>query len=272
MSEPTPMTIETRPGRAPAPPQTAARHRSIVPPGTGPGPRRRRRAAPARGSGQADRHGALRRRPRLPRRLVRRDDPLDRAHARLLGIDLDPDFDWTTVAVVTAADIPGDNVVASIADDQPILVPVGGEIRHQAEPIALLAAADRETLRAAKAGGSACGPSRCRPVFDPAQPRRSSSPSSSSPRATSTPALAEADLVVEGTYRVGHQEQLYIENNAMIAVPREDGGITVHGSLQCPYYVHKALKRGLGLERRARPRWSRRRPAAGSAARRSTRR
>ena len=60
--------------------------------------------------------------------------------------------------------------------------------------------------------------------------------------------LAAADLVVEGTYRVGHQEQLYIENNAMIAVPRDDGGVTVHGSLQCPYYVHKALKRGLGLD------------------------
>ena len=34
----------------------------------------------------------------------------------------------------------------------------------------------------------------------------------------------------------------------MIAVPRADGGVTVHGSLQCPYYVHKALKRGLGLD------------------------
>ncbi len=62
-------------------------------------------------------------------------------------------------------------------------------------------------------------------------------------------ALAEDGLeVIEATYRVGHQEQLYIENNAMIAVPREDGGMTVHGSLQCPYYVHKALRTGLGLD------------------------
>ena len=85
-------------------------------------------------------------------------------------------------------------------------------------------------------------------------------------------ALAAADVVVEGTYRVGHQEQLYIENNAMIALPREDGGITVHGSLQCPYYVHKALIAGMGARRRASSRSCRRRPAAGSAARRSTRR
>ena len=64
-------------------------------------------------------------------------------------------------------------------------------------------------------------------------------------------AMAAADLVVEGTYRVGHQEQLYIENQAMIAVPRDDGGVTVHGSLQCPYYVHKALKRARAQRRQA---------------------
>ena len=53
--------------------------------------------------------------------------------------------------------------------------------------------------------------------------------------------------MIEGTYRVGHQEQLYIENQAMIAMPREDGGITVHGSLQCPYYIHKAMKWALKM-------------------------
>src|SRR5918912_1146183 len=33
----------------------------------------------------------------------------------------------------------------------------------------------------------------------------------------------------------------------MIAVPREDGGVAVTGSLQCPYYIHKAMKRALRL-------------------------
>ena len=61
-------------------------------------------------------------------------------------------------------------------------------------------------------------------------------------------AFAAADLILEGEYRVGHQEQLYIENNAMIAVPTDDGGVTVHGSLQCPYYVHAALRRGLAMD------------------------
>ena len=33
----------------------------------------------------------------------------------------------------------------------------------------------------------------------------------------------------------------------MIAVPEANGGMTVHGSLQCPYYVHNALKALLDL-------------------------
>lgn len=170
------------------------------------------------------------------------------AHARFVALDLDPAFDWSSVVVVTAADIPGDNVVSSIKADQPILVPLDGEIQHHAEPLALLAATDRATLRAARQAV------RVRmeplpPVFDPLVSEHFFAAyelASGDPDA----AFAAADLILEGEYRVGHQEQLYIENNAMIAVPSADGGVTVHGSLQCPYYVHTALKRGLGIDDR----------------------
>ena len=88
------------------------------------------------------------------------------AHARFVALDLDPAFDWSTVIVVTAADIPGDNIVSSIKADQPILVPIGGEIQHHAEPLALLAAPDRATLRAAR--HAAHGRTEPLPaVFDP---------------------------------------------------------------------------------------------------------
>ena len=46
---------------------------------------------------------------------------------------------------------------------------------------------------------------------------------------------------MEGDYETGAQEQLYIEPQGVIAESSADGGITVQGSLQCPYYVHKAL-------------------------------
>ena len=55
------------------------------------------------------------------------------------------------------------------------------------------------------------------------RPRRPSSSRSASTRATSTPDWRAADLVVEGEYRLGHQEQLYIEPNGVIAVPDDDG-------------------------------------------------
>ena len=139
------------------------------------------------------------------------------AHATFTALDLDPGYDWSSVVVVTAADIPGDNIVSSIKADQPILVPVGGEICHHAEPLALLAAPDRATLRAARA---AVDP---RTVSLPAvfDPLASDHVFAAYELASGDPdaAFAAADLILEGEYRVGHQEQLYIENNAMIAVP-----------------------------------------------------
>ena len=54
-------------------------------------------------------------------------------------------------------------------------------------------------------------------------------------------AWAGADFIVEGEYESGAQEQLYIEPQGMIAVANPSDGVTVWGSLQCPYYIHKAL-------------------------------
>jgi CO/xanthine dehydrogenase Mo-binding subunit len=170
------------------------------------------------------------------------------ARARLIGIDRDPAFAWNRVVVVTSADIPGPNIVSLMTDDQPILVPIGGEIRHHAEPVALVAAPDRATLREAKLRLS-LRTEALEPVLDPLQSEQVFAHFEIG-RGDVDAAMAGADLVVDGEYRVGHQEQLYIENNAMIAVPRPNGGVTVHGSLQCPYYVHRALKRALLLDDR----------------------
>jgi CO/xanthine dehydrogenase Mo-binding subunit len=170
------------------------------------------------------------------------------AHARLVGFERDDAFDWSEVVVVTAADILGENIVSLISDDQPVLVPVGGEIMHHAEPLALIAAPDRATVAAARR--------RLKPVTQPLPPVFDPEASDhvfahyEIARGDFDAGFADAHLVLEGEYRVGHQEQLYIENNAMIAVPEPDGGITVHGSLQCPYYVHKAMKRALRLDDR----------------------
>lgn len=59
-------------------------------------------------------------------------------------------------------------------------------------------------------------------------------------------AFAEADRVFEETFRTGAQEQAYLETQAMIAEPEEDGRMFVHGSMQCAYYVKGAVMRALG--------------------------
>ena len=165
-------------------------------------------------------------------------------HARLLGIERDPAFDWSRVVVLTAADVPGENVIHLMKDDQPVLA--ADEICHVGEPVALVAA---PTLALAHAARDHI---RLRTEPLPAVTDMLAADhvftDYTVARGDLEAGFAEADLVVEGTYRVGHQEQLYIETQGMIAVPRPDGGVTVHGSMQCPYYVHAAMKRALGLD------------------------
>ncbi len=177
----------------------------------------------------------------------------ERAHARVLAVTLDPAYDWEGITLVTARDIPGRNLVALITDDQPALA--DGLVRHVMEPIALVAASTRDrALEAVKhvvvtyadlpfnldleaAEGHAV------PIFGADNVYKRIVIDKGAPKGTI------AGIVHEGTYRVGLQEQLYIEPQGMIAVPREDGGITVIGSMQCPYYIHKALKALLGHDR-----------------------
>ena len=149
------------------------------------------------------------------------------------------DFDPAGFTVVDWRDIPGRNVVALLTEDQPCLVE--REVRHQAEPVLLLAHENREALLGAAVHLEYL-PGM--PVFDPEQSPRSFKDILIE-KGNLAAGFAKAHRVVEGTYRTGHQEHVYIEPNGVIAVP-EDGGIAVHGSIQCPYYVHKALVTLLG--------------------------
>jgi CO/xanthine dehydrogenase Mo-binding subunit len=177
------------------------------------------------------------------------------AHARILGISRDPDYDWTGVTLATAADIPGENVVALMTDDQPALA--RDLVRHVAESVALVAAPTRDkALEAAK---------HVRVEYEPLAPLMDPEASAGNDHVIFPPdnvyshikiergepdrVFATAAKIVRGRYQVGLQEQLYIEPQGMIAIPRADGHLTIIGSMQCPYYVVKALKRVLGHAR-----------------------
>jgi CO/xanthine dehydrogenase Mo-binding subunit len=152
-------------------------------------------------------------------------------------------FDTAGFTIVDHGDIPGRNIVALIEDDQPCLVE--RSVRHVAEPILLLAHRDRERLVAASVQIEY---RETTPNFAP-ELSGTSFKTIAIDKGDVNAGFASADLIVEGEYRVGHQEQLYIEPNGVIAVPDPvgGGGITVYGSMQCPYYVHRALTVLLGL-------------------------
>jgi len=179
----------------------------------------------------------------------------DRPHAEILRIETDAALVMDGVeTVVTAADIPGNNVVPVVLRDQPCLAEK--VVRYVGEPIALVAAATQEIAREA-----AC---RVRvsyrdlpPVFDPRDAMKPGSPVVFGEdniikhwkirRGNPTQAFKTADVVIEDTYRTPYQEHAYIEPQAMLAIPTAGGGIEVTGAMQCPFYVQWALVEVLGL-------------------------
>ena len=179
------------------------------------------------------------------------------ARGTLNAINLDPDFDWTDFVVVTSADIPGDNVIALIEDDQPALVPIGEEVRHCDEPIALLACPDRK--RALDAREHVLLDITPLPaVMSIAEATAADTLLYGDDNIFQTyeilkggdvdVAMASADIVIEGTYATPAQEQMYIEPQGMMAHWDDDGRCHIVGSLQCPYYVHKAMKPLLDMD------------------------
>lgn len=164
-----------------------------------------------------------------------------------------PEIDWKEFVIVSAKNIPGKNCIALIEDDQPCLA--DGMVNHPEEALLLLAHPDRYLLPKAVAAVKveyeplpaifAMEESEQRSeiiwgednVFKEYQIQKGDVDA----------VWGNADYVVEGEYTTGAQEQLYIENNGMIALFDADQGLTVWGSLQCPFYVHKALMKLLNL-------------------------
>ena len=133
-------------------------------------------------------------------------------------------------------DLPGPNYVALIDPDQPCLAV--DQIQHVAEPILLIGHADKHALvDVDRRVTITCKEDT--PNYDP-ESSTTCFKQIAIDKGDIELGFRNADLVIDGEYRTAHQEQLYIETNGVIAVPG-DGEMTVYGSLQCPYYVHKAL-------------------------------
>ena len=169
------------------------------------------------------------------------------ARGKIKKINFGPNINWNEYVIVSAKDIPGRNCIALILDDQPCLA--AETVNHAEEPILLLAHADRHKLR--KAVEAVLIEYEALPAVHAIEESEQQSTIIWGSDNTFKNFLVEkgdvdavwkeAAHIVEGEYFTGAQEQLYIENNGMIAAFDAENGVTVWGSLQCPYYVHKAL-------------------------------
>ncbi|MFZ1939942.1 MAG: xanthine dehydrogenase family protein molybdopterin-binding subunit [Terracidiphilus sp.] len=164
------------------------------------------------------------------------------------SIAFDRDLDWSEFAIVTAKDVPGENHIHLIIADQPCLA--DGKVNHCEEPIVLIAHPDKHKVREAV--------SAVKIEYEPLPAVFSIEESERQDvivwgadnllksflleKGDVDSAWSDAAHIVEGEYRTGAQEHLYIENNGIIAEYDAERGVTVWGSLQCPYYVFKSLK------------------------------
>jgi CO/xanthine dehydrogenase Mo-binding subunit len=194
------------------------------------------------------------------------------ARGRIRSIAYAPHINWSQYTIVTAADIPGENTIIHLTKDHPCLA--AEYINHPAEPILLLAHPEKSALLAALAaihidyeeypGVFTIEDSELGAAGDKARIIwRGDDPKHHAPNTFKTylmqkgdeplsdaaleAVFASADFIVEGEYRTGAQEQLYIENNGIIAEAHHttDGtleSVTVSGCMQCPYYVVHALE------------------------------
>lgn len=170
------------------------------------------------------------------------------ARARILRIDTSEAAAIPGVrAVLTARDVPGQNLIPVVQNDWLLLA--DGEVRHVGEPVAILAADTKAIADAALAA--------IRVVYEPLPPlltieeafeRGELHAHWKVVRGDVDAAFADPSLkVFEATYRTPYQEHAYLETNGVLATPDGMGGIIVQGSLQCPFYVQKAVGAVLGL-------------------------
>ena len=172
-------------------------------------------------------------------------------HARIAGIDLTEALKVPGVyAVLTAADVPGENSVGLEHHDTPVLA--DSVVRYQGEPVALVAADHPETARRA-AKRIAVDYEVLPAVTDPRRALDDDAPKVHEGgnlvrhlvlrRGTQSKG---APVVVALAFEVGMQDQAFLGPEAGLAVPAEDGGIDLYVATQWLHVDQQQICRALG--------------------------
>lgn len=174
--------------------------------------------------------------------------PSPAAHGRIKKLDVEKaKTNEGVAAVFTYGDIPGENQVGAIIQDEHLLVE--DSVHFIGEPAALVIA---ETKAAAKKAFKdiVLEMDPLPAVTDPREAYKSGTlitPPRTFALGDVDKAWEECDVIVEGRVDSGGQEHFYMEPQGAMAVPVEDGGIKIYSSTQSPTGVQRIAARVLGL-------------------------
>ena len=171
--------------------------------------------------------------------------------AELIGIDISQIPE--NVLCLTAKDIPGKNEIGVILNDQPFLA--DKIIRYAYEPIALLAADNKDDLKKAAKKIKILYEEK-KPIFHYEDALKKDAPFIHQKgnlaikyklrKGNANEVLKKAKYKIVRHFQTPYQEQLYLETMGAIAVPDNDK-MVIYGTMQCPFYVRKAVARVLGF-------------------------
>lgn len=166
------------------------------------------------------------------------------ARARLVSIDIAPALAIAGVhAVLIQDDVPGRGWFGLEHPDQPVLA--ADEVRYWGEPVAVVAADDYETARRA-ARAVVVEYEELEPLVDPEEAERRDEVFRRI-RIRRGDQEARGEIVVEGFYEVGMQDQAPLGTEAGLAVPDGEGGVDLYATSQFVHADHEQIIASLGL-------------------------
>ncbi len=167
------------------------------------------------------------------------------AHARLEKLDITPAVTMSGVrAVLTQDDVPGRARFGQVEQDQPVLC--DGVARYWGEPVAVVAADDEETARAAVAA-IIVEWEPLEPVTDPDAARAAGEEYRAMVIRRGDESAA-GSVVIEAEYETAIQDQAPLGPEAGLAVPDGEGGLDLHVTSQWVHIDHTQIVACLGLE------------------------
>ncbi|MBY6112994.1 xanthine dehydrogenase molybdopterin binding subunit [Mameliella alba] len=152
------------------------------------------------------------------------------------------------VAVWTRADLPSDCDCSPSAHDEPLLC--DGTIHYLGQPLFLVAADSHlAARRAVRLAGIET--EETAPILTIEQALAANSRFEEGPRiwarGDADSAIAAAPRIIEGRIEMGGQEHFYLEGQAALVFPQEDGDMLVHSSTQHPTEIQHKVADALGL-------------------------